>query len=422
MIFKVKKRQNYSFIKIIENNPILNLKRSKVLISIIFSFFSIKDKINFKQLERYGDFSEKTYRTHFEIVFDFLNFNKELILKHSSNQRVIAFDPSYIPKSGKHTPGCGKYWSGCANASKFGLEIGGIGVIDKSNHTCFHLEGVQTANKEELKEFKKVKGNSRKDSCKLKYTLIDYYIDIIVERIGTLLEISNQIVVDSYFSKKNFIDSMWENGLDVISRFRDDVHLRELYTGEKRESGSGRQKVYGDKVDLKNINTDYFELVSDQDGQKIYTAIVNAKALKRNVRVVLVENKKAKYNYKVFFATKTNLDAKDILETYKLRFQIEFVYRDAKQHTGLNDCQARSKNKLYTHFNLALTTINIAKTEHWLNTPKEQRGAFSMRNIKTMYHNALLLEKFFLMIPKSRNIKLKDDQYRELITYGEIAA
>jgi hypothetical protein len=39
-----------------------------------------------------------------------------------------------------------------------------------------------------------------------------------------------------------------------------------------------------------------------------------------------------------------------------------------------------------------------------------------------MYHNALLLEKFFLMIPKSRNIKLKDDQYRELITYGEIAA
>jgi hypothetical protein len=101
------------FIKIIENNPIFNLTRKKVLISIIFSFFSIKDKINFKQLERYWDYCDKIYRNHFEKFFDFLNFNKELIMKHSSSQRVIAFGPSYIPKSGKYTSGCGKYWWLC---------------------------------------------------------------------------------------------------------------------------------------------------------------------------------------------------------------------------------------------------------------------------------------------------------------------
>mgnify|MGYP003439838048 CR=1 FL=1 len=39
-----------------------------------------------------------------------------------------------------------------------------------------------------------------------------------------------------------------------------------------------------------------------------------------------------------------------IIQYYKSRFQIEFFYRDAKQDTGLNHCQARSENKLNFHF------------------------------------------------------------------------
>ncbi|HLW63165.1 MAG TPA: RHS repeat-associated core domain-containing protein, partial [Flavobacterium sp.] len=41
------------------------------------------------------------------------------------------------------------------------------------------------------------------------------------------------------------------------------------------------------------------------------------------------------------------------------------LYRDGKQHTGLNDSQARCKNKLNFHFNMSLTAINIAKVTHW---------------------------------------------------------
>jgi hypothetical protein len=48
----------------------------------------------------------------------------------------------------------------------------------------------------------------------------------------------------------------------------------------------------------------------------------------------------------------------------KSRFQIEFLYRDGKQHTGLNDYQARGQKKLYFHFNASLTAINLAKVEY----------------------------------------------------------
>jgi len=59
------------------------------------------------------------------------------------------------------------------------------------------------------------------------------------------------------------------------------------------------------------------------------------------------------------------LAGEKIVQYYRLRFQIEFLYRDAKQFTGLNSCQARSQNKLDFHFNASLTAVNLAKQD-WL--------------------------------------------------------
>ena len=51
--------------------------------------------------------------------------------------------------------------------------------------------------------------------------------------------------------------------------------------------------------------------------------------------------------------------AKKIVQYYRSRFQIEFLYKDAKQHCGLTNCQSRSENKLNFHFNAALTAVKI---------------------------------------------------------------
>lgn len=88
------------------------------------------------------------------------------------------------------------------------------------------------------------------------------------------------------------------------------------------------------------------------------------------------------------------------MQMYRLRFQIEFLYRDAKQHTGLNDCEARSRRKLDFHWNLSLTAINLAKIIHWI--PKKDKNpneeaVFSMNDIKTQYYNKLLLNRFISM-------------------------
>ena len=85
--------------------------------------------------------------------------------------------------------------------------------------------------------------------------------------------------------------------------------------------------------------------VDDKLVYKLYTAEVWAVSLGREVRVVIVDyldaDKKTQAR-KVFFSTDLTLSARDIFDIYRTRFQLEFVFRDAKQFTGLTHCQARS--------------------------------------------------------------------------------
>jgi IS4 transposase len=52
---------------------------------------------------------------------------------------------------------------------------------------------------------------------------------------------------------------------------------------------------------------------------------------------------KGKETRKIYFASDLKMLATDIFDYYRSRFQIEFVYRDGKQFTGLEHCLARRK-------------------------------------------------------------------------------
>jgi len=389
---------------VLENMSNVNIWRKEFVTETLILFLCIKGRINFLQLGRYGKYKEQRYRQQFEKSFSFLTFNKELTLRHGSGHYVIAFDPSYVNKSGKQTPGVGYFWSGCASRAKWGLEIGGLAAIDIDNHTAFHLEAVQTI-------------------VDKKQSLTDWYAEIIADRKESLKDISKYLVVDAWFSKRPYVDQITALDMHVVCRLRNDADLQYLYKG-KRTGKRGRPKKYTGKIDHANIDKNYFTLVAKDEESLVYNAIVYSKSLKRNINLVHVVyfNQKGKKTHKLYFSTDENLDATDVLSYYRSRFQIEFIYRDGKQHTGLNDCQARSENKLDFHFNASLTTINIAKITHWLSIPKEQRKAFSMTDIKTINNNALQLNLFFSKFGINPYSKKNQSIARELIYHGTIAA
>ena len=128
----------------------------------------------------------------------------------------------------------------------------------------------------------------------------------------------------------------------------------------------GATRKYDGKVDFKkNGISDLSKWILVGPDEKyphltIYTQKLYAVNFDRIFSVVLLLNTKTN-KYVLLASTDTELDARLITKYYQLRFQIEFIFRDAKQFMGLNDCQARDENKLDYHFNASLTAVNIAR-------------------------------------------------------------
>jgi len=185
-------------------------------------------------------------------------------------------------------------------------------------------------------------------------------------------------------------------------------------------------------VNLNNLNEKYFKVCYEDNEVLIYEAVVWANALKRKIKLAYVRYKdkdgnllKSSKRYALLFSTDIELDAFMIYKYYRARFQIEFLFRDAKQYTGLTHCQARSENKLYFHFNIALTAVNIAKIAHWLPLPKDENGnkpPFSLATIKALYFNELILDLFFSRFDIEPNTEINKEKYLQLIRFGCMAS
>jgi hypothetical protein len=289
----------------------INKSRKKFMMEVLLLFLTIPGRVNFLQLGRYGKRGEQHYRQHFGRKFDWFSFNVELSKPHLGSRVAIAFDPSYISKSGKCTPYMGKFWSGCAGKVKPGLEISGIGVIDMDLHTCFHLEAVQTLPTATLKQV-----------C---HNLLTWYLYVLRERAEQLLPITKYVVADAYFSKYDFAKGLVDMVFHLVSRLRDDAALRYLAEPDGGEKKRGRPKRYDGDIDLDNLWEERFEATDLPDGQgRIFSAVVNSVALKRDIRLCVWESADGKVR-KLYFSTDTEMSAWDVLDYYRTRFQIEFV-------------------------------------------------------------------------------------------------
>lgn len=70
------------------------------------------------------------------------------------------------------------------------------------------------------------------------------------------------------------------------------------------------------------------------------------------------------------------------------------------------------------HIHTALTAVNVAKVEQGVKAGEP----FSMANIKALYYNKLLLDRFILILPKGVELDKNLPKIRELYQFGCNAA
>jgi hypothetical protein len=381
----------------------LTKPRTTFLAHIFVLFMSLPGRHTFLNMARYGRYSEKTYRTHFEADFDFFTFNRRLIDQTCSAHRILAADCSFVPKSGKRTPHRGIFWNGSVSKAMAGLEISEIALVDVQKNTAFHVECLQTP------------GNLPDEE-----TRVDWYAQQIVDRAPQLKELADYLVYDGAAAKKKFVDAIVDQTeLHLISKLRKDADLRYLYTGPRRP-GPGRPKCYDGKMNCQHPDLTRFETCYTDTDITIYTAIVNSPSLKRNIRIAYVQDNHSE-QYVILFSTDVTLDGVWIYRYYKARFQIEFLFRDGKQYTGLTHCQARSENKLAFHFNTSLTSVSLAKAEFYAD-PVNHEKPFSMHDVQVVHYNQLFLDHIFTALQLDPTSELIAPLYHEFLNFGTIAA
>lgn len=364
-------------------------------------------KVNFTNLSRYSNLSEKTYRRLFKKPFDFAKFNAEVIQSatDSSHPMIAVMDCSFIAKSGKKTFGLDHFYNGSRSVVEKGLEVSLVSVVDVQTETAYALLAEQTFAQDYF--------------CEL--TRMDYYLNHLEGVHPHLPDSVRYLAVDGYYAKEQFVLGAVALKLDVISKLRRDANLRYVYIGAQKPRG--RRRKYDGKVDLANPTR--FEWVCEvQPGLELLTAVVWHYSFKCKVRLAYLKDCRNlnKPSYAVLFSTDLDQPALDIYRLYRLRFQIEFLFRDAKQFTGLSNCQVRDVKKLDFHFNASFTALNLAKLDAIQRSTDNEPFVFSMASVKRRALNDHLLDTFITKLDLSPTSIKSHPNYQTLRDYGTIAA
>ena len=372
-------------------------------------------RLNFTNMARYSRYNESTFRRQFSRFFDWTKFNYCFLMfivgYQKKSEYIGAIDCSFIPKAGKKTENLDKFWSGVAQKNKRGLEISVVSLIDVEQKKAWTIDARQTP-----------AGLAAKEGETSEYSRVDFYAAQLAECIIQYPEIQHY-VADGFYTKRKIMNVLQAHGKHLIGKLRPDANLNYLLDRSKNPTAHGNQK-YDGKVNWKALNLDkwHFNGVDERHPHlRLYSQILYHPHFKQKFLVLFIWNAR-NGGYALLFSTDLELDPHRLLYYYQLRFQIEFIFRDAKQFTGLCHCQARDEDKQDFHFNMSLAALNIYRyliattSNSTMSMNSFFRKAYNHKLVKTLFSKLNSQAEFEV------NIALQHPFVQDVINIGQMRA
>ena len=101
----------------------------------------------------------------------------------------------------------------------------------------------------------------------------------------------------------------------------------------------------------------------------------------------------------VLFSSDLELAYDKVIDYYRLRFQIEFNFRDAKQYWGLEDFMVINPTPVYNSANLAMLMVNLSQV--LIRALRNQCPAFSVNDLKAYYRGRKYVTEAFKLLPNT---------------------
>lgn len=401
---------------ILQQMPAVRQPQRKFLAVLLATILALRGRVTGRNLSRYCNYSERTIARQFRASFAWADFHQRVMTAalDPHAELLSAQDASFIPKSGQQTFGLGHFFNGCANRAERGLEISTLAVVDVTRRCAFTLAVAQTPPYADEGPSKQTRDETR----------MDFYKQQLRDHRQRLPPRVKYHCVDGYFAKKKYIDEVLALKLHPITKLRHDANCRFLYLGPHPKRRGAKRK-YDGKVNFHDLRR--FEPLgtpAERAHLHLYTALVWHVSLKCTLRVVVLVNRKdpATPRSIVLASTDLELNGHKLVEYYVARFQIEFLFRDSKQFTGLADCQARAAPALDFHFNAALATLNLARAAEQQARTDQSPHVFSMASWKQRQFNERLIDLFIEKFALDPRWVKNHPAYDALRTYGAIAA
>jgi putative transposase len=278
------------------------------------------------------------------------------------------------------------FFSGILSCVVNGLEFFVISLVNVTERKAYPLAVKQTvrseAEKKVLKERKKKrakkskrtktnpkgrkKGSLNKDKNELKLSAELWRINDLLAGLLKLVRVFIKVkylALDGHFGHHQAVLMARENDLHLISKMRKDAALYEKYEGEY--GGRGAKKKYGTRLRFDLMPLKYLKK-SERVGEIItnyYQGVFLHKDFGQAINVVIIKKlnlKTQKAGHAILFSSDAELGWEKLIDYYSLRFQIEFNFRDAKQHFGLEDFMNTTAKGVENAANLAFLMVNVS--------------------------------------------------------------
>lgn len=397
--------------------PGLAKPRRKFVAALLATILALRGRVNYRNLARYGEYCERSYARQFAQPFPWLAYHAQVIREAvpATHELIAAQDASFIPKSGKHTPGLGKFYNGCAGRAERGLEISALGVVNLTQKGAYvaAVTPTQVAAPKLKKE-------------QVELTRLDQAIAQVQTTRPHLPASIRYLAADGWYAKQKYADAVVALGLELVTKLRNDANMRFRFTG-KRTGQRGRPKTYDGKVDWQDLSR--FDQVDTAaldlaPGVAVFTAELYHCSLKRWLRVVALvwHTADGKRHHAILATTDLHCTAADVLRFYQARFQLEFLFRDGKQFAGLTECQARQAAALDFHFNASLATVSATRAAAAQTQKSDEPFVFSLATQKQIAFNEHFMAEISAKYAYDLTCWKNHPAYEELRTYGALAA
>ena len=289
-------------------------------------------------------------------------------LYKSGEHRLLIIDDTVEPKRGKFIEGSCKYiWSNKEHRTINALNIVSLNYAD--SHSTFQLDfsiKMNDSKRKEISEFT-TKLHHKSNAYQRKNEIIKGKNTLAIEMLERTLNSgveADYLLIDSWYAKPDFIKQSNELGMHIIARLPNNKLIWNF---------KGKHKTLNSIYDnLKNIR----HKQSGKHGKisyKYFDKIVEHTTLGK-VKLVFLHTGK---DLLVFISTDLQLSGKEILTTYKKRWNIEQGYKDLRNLFGLGKEENRIYEALIARITLSFFTYNIVSyINRMSNEPKTIGGLF----------------------------------------------